>query len=57
MELDRLIDIGLEAYRWFLEQPLPLQIVLGIGMLSAGYFLSVVLRMLVAALLVAFRGL
>ncbi len=57
MEFDRLIDMGVEAYRWFLELPLPLQIVLGIGMLSVGYFLSVVLRMLVAALLVTFRGL
>ena len=57
MGLDRLIDMGLEAYRWFLGQPLPLQIVLGIGLLSAGYFLLVVLRMLVVALLVTFRGL
>jgi hypothetical protein len=57
MELDRLIDMGLEAYHWFLGQPLPLQIVLGIGLLSAGYFLLVVLRMLVVALLVTFRGL
>ncbi len=56
MEWDGLICTGLDAYRWFLEQPLPLQIVLGIGMLSAGYFLWVVLRMLVVALLITFRG-
>lgn len=57
MALDRLIDTGLDVYRWFLGQPLPLQLVLGIGLLSAGYFLLVVLRMLVVALLIAFRGL
>ena len=57
MEPTRLIELGFEVYQWFLEQPLILQLILGFGLLSGGYFLLVVLRMLVAALLVAFRGL
>ena len=57
MELGQLIETGRDAYHWFLEQPLALQIILGVCLLSAGYFLLVVMRMLVAALVATFRGL
>ena len=57
MEPERLIQLGVDAYQWFFEQPLALQLILGLGLLSGGYFLLVVLRKLVAALLVSFRGL
>ena len=33
------------------------QLILGFGLLSGGYFLLAVLRMLLAALIVTFRGL
>ena len=57
MVWEAVIDWGMEAYHWFTAQPLPLRIVLGIGLLSVGYFLFVVLRILVAALVAGFRGL
>lgn len=57
MEANPLIELGLDTYRWFLGQPLVIQLILGIGLLSVGYFLWVVLRILVAALIATFRGL
>jgi hypothetical protein len=57
MELDQLIALGVNAFQWFREQPLVLQLILGIGLASVGYFLAVVLRVLVAALIITFRGL
>lgn len=57
MDPGELIEFGVNAFQWFREQPLALQVIFGIALLSGGYFILVVLRILVAALIVTFRGL
>jgi hypothetical protein len=53
-EAGQLVDTARE---WFVAQPVPLQLLLGAGILAVLWVIWIVLRVLLVALRAAFRGL
>ena len=41
---------------WFIEQPLLIQVLTSFALISAAYFISIVVRIFLVALYAAFRG-
>jgi len=55
--IDRALALVSAAQTWFLAQPLPLQLLVGAGVLAVLWVLWIVLRVTLVAFRAAFRGL
>lgn len=55
--IDRALALFSTAQAWFLAQPLPLQILVGVCSLAVLWVLWIILRVTLGAFRIAFRGL
>lgn len=55
--MDAIVALLGEFFAWFSGQPIPIQAIVAVGLLAALYPLLVVVRVIIAALYGAFRGL
>ena len=55
--MDAMVALLGEFFAWFSSQPMPIQLIVAIGLLAALYPVLVIVRVIVVALYGAFRGL